>query len=147
MFHSDRFGLVLRPGLLDIAHHALNFWRPGPPRKELNCRRRTTRFTHSVAAGYPAGHPIKYVSYFWVNMCDRFGLRADGILGAYLLLFWPALTMRRFLWGRRGAECLALHRFGLVLARGGRRRSIMEESDVISGFTHSFTSISSSPVC
>ena len=39
------------------------------------------------AAGYPADHPVKYVCYCWVNMWDRFGLRADGIFGAYLLLF------------------------------------------------------------
>ena len=101
----------------------LNFWRPGPPRKELNCRRRGL-------LGFPMAlldtRPITPSNMFVIVamiMWDRFGLREDGILGAYLLLFWPAVTMRRFVWGRGGAECLALHRFGLALARDGRRRS------------------------
>ena len=83
----------------------------------------------------------EYVRPLWVASRWNFGGTSSPVLASTddaALRLGPAWS---------GVECLALHRFGLVLARGGRRRSIMEESDVISGFTHSFTSISSSPVC
>ena len=88
--------LGLEAGMLDIAHHALNFWRLGLPRKDSTA----ADGLNSVfpwLAGYPVDRPFKYVYICRENMWDRFGLRELVSWGAYLLLIWPALTMRRFL--------------------------------------------------